>query len=197
VLKLPVKIADFIVRAQAIHDAMAANTATIPSPNPTLAILAAHLADLSTKEAAAKLRATGAVGDRDAAKKVVATDLGNERAYVESLVNNNPENAATIAGDAGMELRKVPVRSKTDLAAKPGKVSGTVQVVAKATKGAKANEWQYSVDGGKTWVDLPITTKATTSVPNLTVGTTVAFRQRVLTVAGLANWSQPVSTTVV
>jgi hypothetical protein len=90
-----------------------------------------------------------------------------------------------------LKLHQSPVRNKPPLAVKAG-VSGSVQVVAKATKGAKANDWQMSTDGGKTWVDMPSTTKAMTTVANLTPGTTVQFRQRVLTKAGSSDWSIPV-----
>jgi hypothetical protein len=45
---------------------------------------------------------------------------------------------------------------------KAGAVSGAANVVAKATVGAVANEWQYSVDEGKTYVDLPTTSGAKT-----------------------------------
>jgi hypothetical protein len=72
-----------------------------------------------------------------------------------------------------------------------------VQVLAKATKGAQAHEWQLSTDGGKTWSDLPTTTKASTQVETLTVGATVTFRHRPVTKAGLGDWSQPVSAVVV
>jgi hypothetical protein len=195
-LLLPDKVADFIVRAQVIHDTMAANTGTLPSPSPVLTTLASHISDLASKEAVAKTRTVGAVADRDAAKKVVADDLNNECAYVEQLVNANPTNGALIAQDAGMTLRKVPSRNKPDLAANKGAVSGSVHAVAKATKGAKANEWQYSLDGGKTWIDAPTTTKAETTIQSLTPGTTVSIRQRALTKAGLPDWGQPVSTVV-
>ncbi len=196
VLKLPEKTADFIVRAQTIHDTMAANPGTLPSPMPVLTTLASHISDLVSKEAAAQTRAVGAVADRDAAKKVVADDLSSERAYVEQLVNADPANGAVIAHDAGMTLRKVPSRNKPDLAASKGAVSGSVHAVAKATKGARANEWQCSLDGGKTWIDLPPTTRADTTIHSLTPGTTVSIRQRVLTKAGLTDWGQPVSTLV-
>ncbi len=91
-----------------------------------------------------------------------------------------------------MRLRRPTVRNIPPLAVKAGATSGSVKVVAKATKGAKASDWQYSLDGGKTWVALPSTTKASTSVSNLTPGTTVQFRQRVLTKAGASDWSVPV-----
>ena len=197
VLKSPHKVGDFIIHAQFIHDTMAANVKTLPSPSPALTVLEADIGDLSTKQAATKTRTAGTVADRDAALKVVADDLNCERAYVEQLVNADPTNAAVIAGDSGMLIRKAPSRNKPLLAAKHGAVSGAVAVVAKATKGAKTNNWQYSLDGGKTWIDLPPTTAAKTTVHNLTPGTTVTFRQRVVTKAGLSDWGQPVSTLVV
>jgi hypothetical protein len=197
VLKNPHKVGDFITHAQAIHDTMEANAKTLTNPSPVLTVLQTHITDLSTKEAATKSRTTGAVADRDAALKVVADDLSSERAYVETLVNADPANAVVIAQDAGMSLRKSSAHSKPVLAAKHGTVSGTVQVIAKAIKGGKTNEWQYSLDGGKTWIDMPPTTKANTAVTNLTPGVTVTFRQRAITKTGLTDWSQPVSSVVV
>ncbi len=193
VLKMPKTIGDFIIAGQKIHDQMAVNTTTLKNPSPVLTVLQSHLDDLSTKQALAKTRAAGAVADRDAAKKVVSDDLNSERAYVESVVSADPTNAATIAGDAGMYLRKSPSINKPALTVKPGTVTGAVKVVAKATAGAKINEWQYSTDGGKTWIDLPPTSKATTTIQNLTPATTVMFRQRVFTKSGLSDWGQPVS----
>ena len=66
-------------------------------------------------------------------------------------------------------------------------------------------EWQYSVDGsaaggtahGKTWIDLPPTTGAQTSIHNLTPGCAVSFRHCVLTKAGVSDWGDPVTTLVV
>jgi hypothetical protein len=193
VLKLPKRIADFMIVAQKIHDQMAANTATLPSANPSLAILQPQIDKVSTLQALVKARATGSVADRDAAVRVLAVSLNSERSYVESVCNENPTDALSIAEDAGMTLRTVATRVKPPLAAKAGRVTGTVVLVAKATKGAKANSWQYSTDGGKTWIDLPQTTKANTTVPNLQPGMTVEFRQRVLTKAGVSDWSQTIS----
>ena len=93
-------------------------------------------------------------------------------------------------------MRKVTSRNKPDLATKPGATSGTVRVFAKATKGAKTNFWQYSLDG-KTWIDMLPTTGANTSLSDLTRGTIVSFRQRVITKLGLGDWGQPVSTLVI
>ena len=194
VLGLPRPVSAFIIRAGQIHDSFVANTASYPSPPVAMTVFAAHIADLTAKEQAAKARTTGAVADRDASRKQVVVDLGELQGYVSQVVNATPANAAVLAQDAGMSVRKYTHPAKPPLAAKQ-KLSGTVQLVAKATKGAKSNEWQYSTDGGKTWVDLPPTTKASTTV-NLMPGTTVSYRQRVLTKSGRSDWSQPISALV-
>ena len=193
VLKLPTRNGDLIVFGQKVHDQMAANVKSLPTPNPVLTVLQGQIDDLTTKEALAKTRAAGAVEDRDNAKLVLRASLQSEKAYVESLCIADPTNAASLAQDAGMGLRAPSTPSKPPLAVKAGAVSGTVTLVAKATKGAKGNHWQYSLDGGKTWTDLPPTTKAKTALANLTPGTTVTVRQSALTKAGLQNWSEPVS----
>jgi len=192
-LGLPRKIADLLVFAQMVHDTMAANSKELPSPSPALLVLQTDINTLVTEQAAVKARGQGAVTTRDLAVKTVKVDLGSERAYVESLVNADPANAAAIAEAAGMKLRKPPTAAvKPPLAVKAGATSGTVKLVAKASKGAKTNNWQMSTDGGKTWVDLPSTTKAKTTVANLTPGTTVQFRQSVVTKDGEGDWSLPV-----
>ena len=198
VLKLPHNRVDaYITGSQTIHDSMASHSTQFPSPVPVLTMLQGHIDDLSTKQAAAKLRTAGAVSARDASQKVLAGDLASERAYVESLVNADPSNAGTIAASAAMSLRKSGSHAKPTLSVKHGAVSGSVKLAAKTAKGVKANEWQYSTDSGKTWIDLPKTTKAATSLDKLTVGASVSFRHRVFTKAGDGDWSDSVSATVV
>ena len=189
----PRRTADLLVFVQKVHDLMAANVKSLPSPNPTLPVLQGRIDDLATKEALAKTRAAGAVEDRDQAQLVVKASLRSEAAYVEGLCTADPGNALVLAQDAGMTLRTLVPHDQPPLAIKAGAVSGSVSLVAKATYGAKQNQWQYSLDGGKTWIDSPPTTKAKTTLANLTPGTTVTVRQRVFTKAGLADWGQPVS----
>jgi hypothetical protein len=193
VLKPPKRLGDFLVFARKVHDQMAANSTSLPTPNPALSVLESQIDDYATKAALAKTRAAGAVEDRDKAQLVVKASLESERAYVEGLCNSDPGNALVLAQDAGMGVRTRATHPKPPLAVKAGAVSGSVNLVAKATKGARSNQWQYSLDGGKTWVDLPPTTKAKTTLANLTPGVTVTVRQRGLAKSGLDDWGQPVS----
>ena len=57
-------------------------------------------------------------------------------------------------------------------------------------------DWEYSTDGGKTWVAMPSTLQSKTSMTGLASGTTVQFRSCPVTKAGQGDWSAPVSLTV-
>jgi hypothetical protein len=195
VLNLPRPVAALIVRASNIHDNMALNAKTFPSPAPTLTVFASDLTNLTTLEAAVKNRTKGAAATRNAALKVVMVDIHQLASYVEGLANADPDNAASIAQQAGMAVRKAAVRTKPTLATKQTS-SGAVHVVAKATKGAKANNWQYSTDGGKTWLLAPTSTKSTTVITGLTPGATLTVRHQAVTKAGALDWSQPVTAIV-
>jgi hypothetical protein len=194
VLKLPKPVPAFIIAATNIVDAMTANSKTFPSPSPALALVSPHIADLTAKEGVAKTRASGAVADRDAALTIVVGDLKSLRAYVETVANADPANAASIAKDASMSVRTQATRTKSDLAVK-SVASGEVQVVAKAIAGGKAHEWEYSLDG-KTWTDVPTTLQGKTTIKGLQVGVTTYFRHRVVTKAGVQDWGQPISAIV-
>jgi hypothetical protein len=191
-LKAPKPVAKLLVFAQRVHDNMAAASKELPSPSPALSVLQTDIDTLAAKEQIVTTHAPGAAQDRDAALKVLKIDLNNERAYVELVVNANPALAASLVPSVGMSLRSTPPRTRAPLAVKAGAVSGVVQLVAQKAQGAKANEWQVSLDGGKTWVDLPSTTKASTTVSNLTAGTAAQFRQRAVTKNGVSDWSLPV-----
>jgi len=184
-------IAKLIERALVIARAMAANTATFPAPVPTLVQFLASVAALSEAQTAFKNH-VGPRSDRDDKKLEVVLGLGQLQAYVKVIVNAHPTSAEVIASQAAMTIWKRSLHNKEDLIAKQT-VSGAVIVVAKAQKGAKTNEWSYSLDGGKTWLDAPPTTKAKTTIGDLAVGTVVLFRHRVVTKAGRGDWCQPIS----
>jgi hypothetical protein len=189
-LNLPTKtIAPLIVRSTAIVNAMEANKTTFPSPNPALALVTT-INGLTTAETAFTAH-LGTRADRDSAMKALVALVQQLHAYVQGLATANPTQAEVIAQDAAMTLRKTAVRQKSDLAVKQT-VSSVVHVIAKAVKGSRAHEWQYSLDGGKTWIDVPATTKASATVTGLQPGTTVSYRQRAITTAGPGNWSQAV-----
>jgi hypothetical protein len=194
VLKLPRPVPGIISMAQAIEAAMSAAATTFPSPTPTMTQFTSDINALVTAESAARTRAKGAVQTRNAKLAVVVADLHQERAYVEAVANATPANAAAIAISAGLELRTPAVRSKNAINVKQAPASGSVEVTAKVGNLKRSShEWQYSADGGKTWVTVAPTTQAKTTVTGLTPATTVVFRTRAITPAGPTAWTDPVS----
>jgi hypothetical protein len=81
--------------------------------------------------------------------------------------------------------------------AKAGAVSGLVKIVAPAGGRRASYEWQYSADGGKTWVDMPGTLQAKTTLSGQQPQATLQFRYRVITKTGQGNWSAAISFLVV
>jgi hypothetical protein len=92
-----------------------------------------------------------------------------------------------------MAVRKAPTRRARAFEANPGAVSGTAAVVAVTASRRASYEWQYSADGGKTWILAPATLQAKTTIAGLVAGATVLFRYRPVTKAGEGDWSQAVS----
>ena len=176
----------------AILAEMTANAAIFKSPPIAFTVVSGHVVDLQAAETTAQTRTKGTAAARDAKKLIVIADGKQLHAYVQQLVNASPEDALTIANVAAMSLRVSPSKHKSDLAVKHV-TSGTVKVVAKASKAARAHDWQYSADGGKTWTQVPPTLAARTTITGLTPGQTVVFRHRAITKTGASDWSEPVS----
>jgi hypothetical protein len=193
VLKLSKRITVLINEAQGIVTAMTANAAIFPAPSPPLATLTAAIGELSTAETAALARTKGAAANRNDKKAVLVQLLEQERTYVQTVADANMENGTTTIQNAGMSVRKPVVRGPRVFAAKPGAVSGSVQLVGPSAARRASYEWEYSINGGQAWVALPVTLQAKTTIPGLTAGTTVMFRYRGVTKTGEGDWSLPTS----
>jgi hypothetical protein len=192
-LDVPAKIADVILYADNIVQKMT-NNPSFPTPTPTIAALTAAVADLHTAETAALSRTKGAATVRNDKRTVLVSLLQQLRGYVQSVADATPENGAAIIESAGLAVRKIATRGKQAFAARPGALGGSAIVTA-ATAGPRSSyEWQYSIDGGKTWVFAPATTQGKTTVTGLPSGTTAQFRYLAVTPkGGQGDWSPAVS----
>jgi hypothetical protein len=88
-------------------------------------------------------------------------------------------------------VRKTATRRARTFTARPGPVSGAAALYAASAGPRTAYDWEYSTDGGKTWVTAPSTIQAKTKVAGLVPGATVQFRYRVVARTGQGDWSQP------
>jgi hypothetical protein len=194
VLRRPHPVPSVLALAKAISSGMAAHVGTFPKPTPPLVELDGDVSALDTAETATHTRTKGAAQARDAKAAIVITDLNLLRSYVEAVANADPANALTIATSAAMSIRKRPTTTKNDLNVKPSKVSGSVSITARVgTKQKVSHEWEYSIDGGKTWLAMPPTVQGNTTLTGLTPGSNVQFRHRAITIQGPADWSAPVA----
>jgi hypothetical protein len=188
-LHLPGAVGLLISMVQAIVLAMTGN-AHFPSPTPTLATVAAALAELVKAEAAAKTRTKGATETRNAKRAALLLLVDALASFVQTIADADPENAAAIIQSAGMGVRKIPLRAKRAFNVLQGRVTGSVEVTAPVVAAHASYDWQWSTDGGKTWQSAPSTTRSKTSLLGLAAGSTLSFRFRGNTKAGEGEWSQ-------
>jgi hypothetical protein len=191
-LKLPTKVPALITYAQGIVKAMTGN-ASFPNPVPALATVTEAINELQAAETAALARTKGAVATRNEKRTALVQLLQQVRGGIQTVADANVENSGSIIQSAGIAVRKTPLRHPRVFAATPGAVSGSAKLVAASAARRASYEWQYSTDGGKTWLVAPSTLQAKTTVPGLTPGATVEFKYRPVTKTGEGDWSQPQS----
>jgi hypothetical protein len=192
VLKLPTTVSGLGACAQRIVTSMTGNP-SFATPVPALATVTAAIGDFQTAEAGALTRMIGAAATRNARRAALVQLLEQLRTYVQTVADASVDEGEAIILGAGMSVRKTPVFPPRVFAATPGDVSGSVKLVTAAAARRAAYVWEYSLDAGKTWVAMPSTLRAKTTVAGLPVGTTVEFRYQALTQAGEGDWSQTVS----
>lgn len=192
VSKFPTAVVALLKFTQALIAALT-NNSFFTDAGPIIAALQAGFTKLDTAETAAKTRAVGTVAARDKAKADLLVALHGAKSYVQQKADANPEQAQALIESATMAVRKTPIRVKVGFTVKPGPVTGSVHLAARAAGRRASYEWEWSADGGKTWTLLPSTLQAKTTVPNLPVGTNCAFRFRAVTKTGEGDWSQIVT----
>ena len=192
VLNLPRHVPDQIKVGQTLQAALASNP-HFPLPDPIITAFIAALGPYDAAETLAQTRAKGTVAARNAAQVVYLGALHALKARIQQVADASPDQAEAIITSTSLAVKKVPIRQKQSFEVRQGATSGTVHVIAKAAAARASYEWQYSVDGGKTWVDAPNTLQARTTITGLPVAVNVEFRVRATTKSGQGDWSQPAS----
>jgi hypothetical protein len=191
-LNLPTVVALLIIYARHVAQSLNGNT-WVTTTTPPLATFNADIDALEVAEAAARSRTKGAAAARDIKKKVVVDDLTSIKGNVLSAANLNPAQADAIIESAGMTPKRFGRKPKAELAALMGPTPGEVLVRAKAVAKGAAYEWQYSPDGGKTWIAMGTTTVANTSVFGLVAGSSYMFRFRATVKKTTSDWTQTIT----
>jgi hypothetical protein len=192
ILKLSRSVPALISEAKAMVQAMTGNP-NFPTPEPPLPTVTAGISALEVAQNAAQSRAHGAVVARDEKRTALVALLEQVRGYIQKTADTNYETSSSVIQSAGVNVRKQVVRPKRTFAIKEGAVSGTVKVTANVAARRASYDWQNSLDGGKTWNTMPSSLQASTTLTGLAPGSTVSFRYRAVTKAGVGDWSQPIS----
>ena len=164
---------------------------------PSLARVSAAIDALAAAQTATRTRAAGTVAVRDEKRLALVSLLQHLCNCVQTAADASPENAASIIESAGMAVKRDRTQRARVFTAKPGRVSGSVDLEAPRAGHRAAYEWAYSEDAGVTWVMLPVTVQARTTVSGLRPGSRVWFRYRAVTKAGTGDWSEVVEIMVV
>jgi hypothetical protein len=156
----PSKVVFFLAVMQAIAAAMQAHASTFVNSPVDLGVFKKQCDNLASLQQSARAKVPGAAADRDAALRIVAASAELLRAFVEQLCNASPEQSATIAQSAAMQISSRPVRAKVPLWARQGLNPGVVLLYASVAllvtgKGGRFFSWEWSGDGGATWVAVP------------------------------------------
>jgi hypothetical protein len=190
-LRLPKNdVPKFIFRARAIVQGMTGN-AWFPSPDPTLAAIAAATEALDAAQTATLSGLIGTVPARDEKRQRLKSLLQQECAYIQAIADANPEHAMSIIEGAGCRVEMARTVRPRTFRVRRGKVSGSVRLSAPWARDT-SYEWQQSGDG-ETWTSLPATMRAYTIVTGLTPGSRVFFRYRTVTTKVESDWSDALS----
>jgi hypothetical protein len=192
VLNMPPTVAEEIKYGDLVLASVTGNAFFTPPP-PEVAALGAALTKYNTTATAAKARTKGTIEARGVARTEFIAALHDLRGIVQHVADSNPEQADAIITSASMSVKKMPVHKPRVFEATQGPVTGQVKLVTKSAGPRAAYDWQYSVDGGKTWIDVDSTLKSTTVIHGLPAAVTAMFRFRTLTKAGKSDWSVPTS----
>ena len=194
-----VEVPKVLVRAQTMHDGMAADHATYGDGTPPLPIFQGLIQSAVTAHQAVALRTVGAVAAREVQVNALWAAMHTERSVVQAIADANAARAASIIQNGGLLLYGVNVPSKPLLAVEAGRQSGTLECVVNVgllvgTGATKPNQnrffnWQYTLDGSKSFVGVPSTTKGKTTIAGLTSVTLVGVRVSLTNGDGPGPWS--------
>jgi hypothetical protein len=172
-----------------------------PTPNPALVIFSNQIAVTDKAQVVAGQGAKGSAAARDVQVGLLAGMMGTELMYMQSVADaGSPDEAVSTLLAGGVEIAAFGPREKAILTVTQGPVPGAVALAANAgalLSGKRRRkhffQWEYTTDG-KTFLAMPSTPEASTTLTGLTPLTTVGCRVAVVMAKGIASaWSQVVN----
>jgi hypothetical protein len=190
-------------KAKASNAGVAAHPTVFVTPNPPISVVQSQITLVDQAEVLAGTRAKGAAAARNVQRIVLVGLLETRLLYVQGIADTSttPEQAAATIQAAAFTVALVGSYAKPVLGIIQGPTPGSVILRANASllRGKSQMKksffnWEMTSDGGKTFVALPPTPKAKTSLANLTPLATYGFRVSLTdTDAIVGPWSQVVT----
>jgi hypothetical protein len=193
----------FLLNSKAIFQAFTDDVGNFfaASPFALLATLNTQNIALDKSMKDVKMGVLDAEAAKIAAKAALKLTLDTGLDYVNGLARLNQAQAAEIITSAKMMVIAEKSVNKQDFAVKQGSATGEVKLIALAakynSKRVKAcYDWQYSIDGGTTWIALDSTLVAKTVAAGMSVDVKTLFRKRFTTAkGGTTAWCNPIGIT--
>jgi hypothetical protein len=191
VLHMPRSVPEFVAFAESVVRCMK-NSPHFPDPTPPLELVTKATDELRRAQELALLRTLGAAQLRDEKLATVGGLLGLVRGYVQGVADLDVEQglrARSVIRSAGLTVRKEMERRPVQFYARLGDEPGLVKIGAPSAAKTAAYEWEYSVDRGRTWKELPSTMQSRTTLSCPKGQGVVEIRYRAITRAGEGPWS--------
>jgi hypothetical protein len=186
-------------RAELMARGMELDPATYAKPSPPLPAFNDLIANVTKAQTVVRTRVVGAAATRDGHLGALVGGMESERLYIQSLADADRAHAVQIIQNAGLVVAGSPGRTKLLLVLRPGPQPGSVVcdanvgmlvgAGAKHPYAARFYGWQYTVDGGKTFVTSPTTGTGKTLLTGLPLLIEIGVRVNV-TISGVTtDWS--------
>jgi hypothetical protein len=193
------KVDEVVDRATAMDIGMGSDTTTYAAPNPPLPAFKTLIANVTTAQGVVKTRAVGAAATRNVQLQLLIGGMESERLYIQTLADGNTSNAIKIIQNAGLVVAAAPGGTKLMLMLRNGPQSGSVicdanvgllvGTGAKHPYAARFFGWQYTTNGGTSFITAPTTANGKTLITGLTPLTLVGVRVNITILGVTSEWS--------
>ena len=189
-------------RAKGMQGGLRAHPALFPDPSPSISAVEDQIVLLDDAEVLAATRARGSASARNVERNRLMGMLETQMTYVQNIADESStwDQAVATIEAAGLEVSLVATHDKQILTVKQGPEPGSVLLSAYAAALAGPSwkkrffNWEYTGDGGATFIRVRSTPKSKTSIANLTPLHTYGFRVSVTDANAVDGpWSQIVT----
>lgn len=193
------RVAPVVARAEAMHAGMAADPGTYANPPLALPDFKILITDVQAAQVAVRTRVIGAAATRDVHLRALIGGMETERVFIQALADTTPSHAIQLIQNAGLVVAASTASTKLLLVLRNGPQPGSVAcdanvgllvgAEAKHPYAARFYGWQYTVDGGDTFLPSATTATGKALLTGLTPLTVVGVRVNITLGGVTSEWT--------